>query len=434
MAFFAPATRRASKIAIAAAIMSVGAFGVTAFDAPAYAKKDKKEEKAEAKNSEEFIEAFLPIQEAAKAEGADKAAILQQLKGIEGTVQTADDRNVYGSMLYNTALDLKNYSDASRGMGMMLESGKVPQEAQAQYYFVGGQLAYNAKDYPTARQRLEQAIALGYEAEEAETLIAQTYLLAEDPAGGLKFIAERVNAATQNGETPDDELLEQGFALAYNNEMIDDAMTFATLRARYYPSETTWRNAIGVQRNYGSYNDAELLDLMRLLRAADAMTDARDYADYIDAANFRRLPGEVLVVTQEGVDAGLLASNDAFVSEALSGSKNAAPGLRDDLGALEREARGANDDAGLVLAAADAYLNFGEAATSADLYELALTKPGVDQATALTRLGIAQYEAGDMAAAQATFAKVDGNRKPIANLWQAFISQQMSGDASPMAS
>ena len=67
MPFFAPSSRKASKFAIAAAIMSVGAFGVTAFDAPAAAKRDKK---SEPKYSDEFRETIAPIQEALEAEGA----------------------------------------------------------------------------------------------------------------------------------------------------------------------------------------------------------------------------------------------------------------------------------------------------------------------------------------------------------------------------
>ena len=39
MAFFATTSRKASRLAIAAAIMGIGAFGVTAIDTPAYAQK-----------------------------------------------------------------------------------------------------------------------------------------------------------------------------------------------------------------------------------------------------------------------------------------------------------------------------------------------------------------------------------------------------------
>ena len=72
------------------------------------------------------------------------------------------------------------------------------------------------------------------------------------------------------------------------------------------------------------------------------------------------------------------------------------------------------------------YLNFGESADAAELYEVALTRPDVDRNTALTRLGIAQVETGDFAAAQETFAKVQGNRESIAKLWAAYAAQEAS--------
>ena len=52
---------------------------------------------------------------------------------------------------------------------------------------------------------------------------------------------------------------------------------------------------------------------------------------------------------------------------------------------------------------------------------------GIDQNVALTRLGIAQVGVGDYAAAQETFAKVQGVRSPIAKLWGAYAKQQAAG-------
>ena len=69
----------------------------------------------------------------------------------------------------------------------------------------------------------------------------------------------------------------------------------------------------------------------------------------------------------------------------------------------------------------------GEAAKAADLYQIALGKPGVDTAQVLTRLGIAQVDSGNYAGAQATFAKVSGARKPIAELWSAYAAQKAGG-------
>jgi hypothetical protein len=83
-----------------------------------------------------------------------------------------------------------------------------------------------------------------------------------------------------------------------------------------------------------------------------------------------------------------------------------------------------------VSGAGDAFLSYGEAAKAESLYTIALTKPGVDSNRVLTRLGIAQLDQGKAAEALANFAKVQGPRRPIAQLWAAYASQSASGTAA----
>ena len=81
-----------------------------------------------------------------------------------------------------------------------------------------------------------------------------------------------------------------------------------------------------------------------------------------------------------------------------------------------------------VIAAADALLSYGQGAKAAELYQIALTKPGTaDVNVLLNHLGIAQVYAGDYAGAQATLAKVDGKRKPLAQLWAIYAQSKAAG-------
>ncbi len=431
MTFFAPSSRKASKFAIAAAIMGIGAFGVTSFDAPASAQRDKKESAPQ--YSDEFREAIAPIQESLDSEGADKSAILDQIVAAEATVSTDDDKFVYGNALYRTALEVENYELTSKGMEMMLESGRVPESAMASYTANAGRLAFNIEDYPLARKRLQQSKDLGSQDADIDSLIVQTFTLEDNPAAGLEYIMQQIDEQRSAGDMPSAELLERGLMTAYNAGLYTEASNLGLAAAKYYPGEKNWRNAIGVHRDLGQLTDGQMLDLMRLLRATGYMKDSRDYGDYIDVANFRLLPGEVLVVAREGVAAGLLNTSEVFVSEAISESESQVPGLRADLPGLERDASAASSTAKIVLAAADSFFNFGEYAKAAELYELGLTRPAIDQGAALTRLGIAQHRLGNHSAALETLAKVDGSREGIAQLWAAYIEQQMSGEASPVA-
>jgi len=262
MPFFVPSSRKASKLALAAAIMGVGAFGLTAYDAPAYAKKEEKK-KSTAQFSDAFQKAYPPVEEAMKDESISQEKILEMILETESAVSTPDDQLVFGNGLYNTALDLKNYELAGKGMEMMLDSGKLPAENVAQYSFTAGQLAYNNHDYAKARQRLQEAADLGFDDPEVNRLIAQSFVLEDNQEGGLTYLDGVIGEQVDAGATPTDEMLELGFSLAYENGSYDKAADYALMRAEYYPSDTTWRNAIAVQRNFGEFSDAEILDLMR---------------------------------------------------------------------------------------------------------------------------------------------------------------------------
>ena len=417
MARFAFLPTKSSRFAIAAAMMTVGTLGATAIATPTYAQK-------EPKFSKEFVAAFQEIDEAMKAENPDYSALRPQVEAASDAVKTDDDRFVYGSTLYNIGGKLSDVALQRAGMDMMLASGKVPEESVPQYTYVSGQLAFNTEDWPAARQRFEQAIELGYQPDEARALIARTYTLEGNFTAALGAVNDQIDEAIAAGGKPDETLLKRGLTTAYNNELYEDAANYSLLLVKYYPGPLMWGDAIAIQRNVGQWSDAEMLDLLRLARATGAMRDARDYADYIDAANYRRLPSEVAAVVQEGVSSGKLQPSDAFVAEAQSEATSRTAGLKADLGSLERDAKASGASASLAVAAGDAYLNFDNGAKAAELYELALTRPDVDRALALTRLGIAQVKMGDYVAAQETLSKVEGKRAPIAKLWVAYAEQQ----------
>ena len=66
---------------------------------------------------------------------------------------------------------------------------------------------------------------------------------------------------------------------------------------------------------------------------------------------------------------------------------------------------------------ADTLLSYDMDDKAAELYQLALAKPGADASLINLRLGMALAKAGRGPEAEAVLAKVDGPRKPIAQLW-----------------
>jgi hypothetical protein len=196
-----------------------------------------------------------------------------------------------------------------------------------------------------------------------------------------------------------------------------------------HPNVGSWNSALTVVRAVASYANQENLDLMRLMARTGAMKDRSDYIEYIQNADPRRLPGETLKIAEAGVASGALKSNDGFVADVLTQARARVAADRASLPNLERDARAGSASGATVIGAADAFLSYDQPAKAEELYKIALTKAGVDTARALTRLGIAQLDQGKYAEAQATFARVEGPRKPLAQMWAAFAAQKGRGGA-----
>ena len=182
-------------------------------------------------------------------------------------------------------------------------------------------------------------------------------------------------------------------------------------------------------RNLNSFGDPEMLDLMRLGARVEALTDKQDYILYVEAADARRLPKEVKDIIEEGYANGIVSRDDIYVADSLEIANGRIESDRSDLPALETDADA--PDAGLrtVIAAADAFLSYGEYEKAERFYTKGLEMEGVDAGLALTRLGIAQAELGKTDEAKATLARVEGMRMPIAKLWTAYADAKDAEDA-----
>lgn len=420
----------ASRLALAIAFASTAAVGLTAAATPAFAQKKGKEQAgaaAKADYSKPFVAAYQPLAKV-MGENGDLAALKPQLPALIAAATTADDKFVSGQFVLNVGAKTNDVALQRQGLDLMLDSGKTPAADLSRITFAAAQLAYNAKDWGKARARAEQAIAAGY-AGDAELLIAETYFAEDQVTTGLGALDKAIARKVAAGEQAPEAWLKRGLAQAYQAELEPQSVKYAAMYAQYYPSKSSWGDAIAIQRNFNNYEGQELLDLLRLASRADALRFERDYIDYITAADARRLPGETQRVIDAGIAAGMLKSNDVFVSEARTTASGRIKADLADLPGLERDARAASASAATAMAAGDAFLSYNQPAKAEEFYKLALARPGVDTARVLTRLGIAQLDLGNVAEAKANFAKVEGARQAIARLWGVYAAQK-SGAAT----
>ncbi len=411
----------ASRLAFAAALAATGAAGLT-IASPAYAQKKSKEQAApKAQYSKAFVAVYQPLATALNA-GGDLAAVKPQLPALIAAAQSPDEKFAVGQVVFNVGAKTSDVALQRQGLDLMLDSGRTPSADLARNTFAAAQLAYNAKDWAAARARAQQAVAAGYTGD-ADLVIAETYFAENQVGQGLDAIDKAIARKVAAGQPVPEAWLKRALAQAYQGQMEAQALKYAGMYAQYHPSTNSWGDAIAIQRNFRNYDGHELLDLLRLGARAKALRSERDYVDYIGAIDARRLPGEAQRAIAEGIAAGKLKSNDVFVNEARTVANARLSADQADLPRLERDARLPSATVVTLSAAGDAFLSYNQPAKAEEFYKLALAKPGVDAPRVMTRLGIAQLDQGKTAEAQATFAKVEGARQAIAQLWALYAAQ-----------
>lgn len=419
---FARKNGTTSSLALAFALATGATFGIAALETPAMAAKEGKPS-----YSKGFVAAYKPLQEALAAETPDAAAIKAAIPGMLAAVESADDRYAAGSAVVGASQKVNDMTLALQGLGLMIESGKVPAEQAGLVNMQAGQIAYNQKQYDASRQYLQAAIDAGYTENNPEAIIAETYFAQERDAEGLAYLSGVVDARKATGQPVDESWLKRGLAVAYRNSMNSDAQKYAEWYVADYPSETSWRDAIAILLNTSGYENPEVLDLMRLGRRLGTLNDKRLYLEYVEAADYRRLPAEVVAVIDEGKAKGLLPESDPYVADTRRQAAERVAADRADMDGLLREARAGGASIRTVMAAGDALLSLGRPADAEEFYVKAVGMPGAETPMALTRLGIAQLDQGKYEEAKATFAKVQGARQAMANLWSIYATQKADG-------
>ncbi|KTE17622.1 tetratricopeptide repeat protein [Sphingopyxis sp. H115] len=387
---------------------------VAAQDKPKKEKKKKEEAKGGGISvSKAFMPAAKKLEDAGKAK--DAAAMQAALAEGQSTATTPDDKYLVGFYQLQLGLLNKDQGLQAQGLDAMLESGKTPAESVAVYNFFSGNFAYGAKDYPKAIQRLEAAKAAGSTETSLPAMLMDSYLSAGQIDKGWEIAKAGIDAARAAGTRPSEELYvrpAQAFQKANRtNEMLD----VLAMRVQDYPTPATWRNTLYIVLQQAAGDKDLTLDILRLMKATNSMLQRPEYLEYSALAVEAGFPGEVVGVIKHGQKAGVIPAKDPHFDKILESQE---PRAAADASAVAADAGKpatlANPKA--ARATGDALVGNGEPAKAIPLYEAALKAAPTDGLVQY-RLGVAQALAGQADAAAASFAKVQGNRQRLAQLW-----------------
>ncbi len=393
------------------------------------------------KNSPEFVKAAMPLQtkveeiEKLKSKAGSEAqisaeatAVMPMAEAAVAAATTGQDKLLAGQFLVTLGGLNGDMKARQRGAQLMIDSGNLSEDQFPQFQFYLGNFAYGAGDYPAAARALKAASDLGFQHDQLVPLMMQAYGQANMAREGLAeaqaSIAKRKAAGLQ---IPED-WISRGQVVAYKANMGPEAIAFSTLLVQEHPSPFNWLAGTQMVRSFAGLDPQATLDLFRLMNRSGALDNEakyveNEYKEYIETADPRKNPGEVAALLAKANAANRISAGSAWARDAQAVASARIAGDKASLPGLIRDAK-ASSDGKTALIAGDVALNYGDAAQAEEMYALATGKGVADMNIALTRLGIAQFDQGKFAEAEASFAKVTGPRQTLARLWQALIAQR----------
>lgn len=433
------AARAAMAVALATGPLAIlAAGGAVLGAAPAFAKE---KEAPKASYSKEFVAAAAPLQkimtdtQAALAKGTPAADVKATLGGApallaagEAAAKTSQDRLVIGQWGVQLGGWIDDNAMRQRGIRNMLDSGMLEPAKVPLFNFYLGNFAYAEKNWPVAIEALTKAVSLNTTEDQAAEMLADAYAEQGKPAEALQALRMALDTRKAAGGAVPEAWFKRANLIAYKGKLGPQAIEWSTLLVDANPSPINWLGAGQLTREFGNFTKEESLDLGRLFLRTGALGNdkqyvEREFIEYIESADPRRLPGETLKIAELGISKGVLKTSDMFVSEAMSQAKGRIPADKASLPGLERDANKAADGK-TAMAAADAFLSYDDPVKAEEFYKLALTKGNIDKDRALTRLGIAQTDQNKIDDAKATFAQVTGTRAPLAKLWSVYAADK----------
>lgn len=281
------------------------------------------------------------------------------------------------------------------------------------------QLHYNARNYPRAIEYGRQAQKGGFADGDVNTLLAQSYYQQGDFKTTRAFTADLIAQAERRGQAP-----RQNFLQLNLNSCIklkDTACETAGFEklVTYYPNPEGWASLMQSMLKGGP--DVTLLNSYRLASEVGALTRGSDYTEHAQLALERGLPGEALTVMETAFARKVFKEQRDIDrnTRLLNSAKSRVAADKAGLAAADRAAASspsADDD----LRVAQSFMSYGQHAQAVAAAERAVRKsnaktPGEAQLV----LGLAQFKAGNRAAASKAFAAVKGDPglERVAKLW-----------------
>lgn len=360
--------------------------------------------------------AIVALQQAVNAN--DTANLPARIAAAQAAAQNSDDRIAIGQLQLKAALAANDLTAISAAVDTIANSQYLDSAKVAGLYKDLGIRQFNAKHYDLAIVAFQKASAALPGDSEATELLGQGMLAAGRPGEAAAVLQRSIQERSAAGQKASEDIYRKAVqaALDAKSPTVNDAAR-AWLLA--YPSADSWRNTLAIYRTSSNADDESTFAMLRLMRAAGAMTNAKDYRAYLtvllDQSNFN----EAHAVLDEAIAAKVIDPSSAENSAIVAAVRAKPLASAADLAAAAKTVQSGM----ALLRIGDRFYGLGQYAEAASLYRQAQAK-GLDSGTVNLHIGMALAKSGDKAGAKAAFSAVTGPRAGIAKYWLLYLQQQ----------
>ena len=366
--------------------------------------------------SDQAMKAMIELQDAVKAK--DPAQIAQKVAAAQKVAKTKEDRYLIGQFQLQAAVAAKDNVATAAAVDAIAATGILEPAKLADVYSSLGFAFYGEKKYDLAASSLEKALALDPRHVDALKTIGEVRVSQGRKADAVAYFQRAIQALNASGRKPEENVYKRSLGVAYDASL-PVSVDLGRQWVAAYPNAESWHNSVAIYRNMMKPDIEGTLDLLRLLRATNALSGS-DYSSYAAAAVDQSNFVEAQSVLEQGVTANQVNAADAQIKEAMAALKSKPKPTDADLVAAIKTAQTPT----ALLRIGDRYYGLGEYAKAADVYRQVLTKPGADTGMANLHLGMALARAGDKAGATAALNAVSGPRSEIAKFWLLYLQSR----------
>ncbi|MEO7365059.1 MAG: tetratricopeptide repeat protein [Sphingomicrobium sp.] len=367
--------------------------------------------------SKPAMKALVELQAAVNAN--DVANIPAKLAAAQAVAKSSEEKLLVAQLQLKAAVAANNEGAQGAAIEALIASGGVDQAQIPTLYRALGKLQHKQKQYAQAASSFERALALDPASTDAMVLLAEARNSQGQVNPAIALLQKAIQAKTAAGQKADESWYKRAVALAFNAGL-PSSVDLSRQWVAAYPTPGNWRDSLRIYRKLGALDPGATLDTLRLSRATGALDGDTDF--YLFAANAEKSsPGEARAVLDEAIAAKQIDPTKPLFKDLIASLKANKALAQSQLPQLTTEARAA-PAARFAMRIGDAYYGYGDYTKAAELYRIALAKPGADANLINLHLGMALARAGDKAGAGAALKAVAGSQAELAKFWMVYLA------------